>query len=341
MVAIITDRMQGRTLYIILLTFLYSCSTVKRPEFYTQTEYWKKYNNFLPNDLQYKETKLPFETYWKWKDYSIHIDKMIADSSPVKIIILHGAGGNGRVIGLFGNYLNELGYEYLAPDLIGYGLTKNPKKTNIEYSEWVDCVSDLVDAEFQKDRKPIVLFGLSVGGMLAYQVASKNPKVKGIIVTTLADPRQKNVRDDLSKNKFLSRVGLPLGNFTKPISDHLSLPIKWLCKMDRITNDKDFSKVFSQDKLAGGSKIQLRFLRTYMTYKPYREPELFDSCKVLFLQPEKDTWTTLETSKPFFDRIKGDKKLVILENCGHAPYQESGLTTMKTEIENFLTELKE
>ncbi|AKC20643.1 hypothetical protein IY39_12120 [Flavobacterium psychrophilum] len=333
--------MQRRISYLLFLTFLYSCSTMKRPEFYTQTEYWKKYNDFLPIDLQYNDAKLPIETYWKWKDYSIHIDKMTADSSPVKVIILHGAGGNGRVIGLFGNYLNELGYEYLAPDLIGYGLTKNPSNRNIEYSEWVNCISDLVDEEYQKDGKPIVLFGLSVGGMLAYQVACKNSKVKGIIVTTLADPRQQQVRDDLSRNKFLSRIGLPIGSFTKPISDHLSLPIKWLCKMDRITNDKDFSKVFSQDKLAGGSKIKLRFLRTYMTYKPVKEPEQFDSCKVLFLQPEKDTWTTLETSKPFFDRIKSEKKLVILENCGHAPYQENGLTTMKTEIQNFFIELKE
>jgi alpha-beta hydrolase superfamily lysophospholipase len=316
---------------------------MKRPEFYTQTEYWKKYNDFLPKELQYKATKLPTEIYWKWKDYSIHIDKMPIDNSPIKVIILHGSGANGRVLGLYGNYLNELGYEYLAPDLIGYGLTKNPSNRNIAYDEWVNCVSDLVDEEYQKDKKPIVLFGLSVGGMLAYQVACKNSKVKGIIVTTLADPRIQKVRDDLSKNKFLSRVALPLsvGNFTKPIFDHLSLPIKWLCKMDRITNNKDFSKVFSNDKLGGGSKVKFRFLRTYLNYKPYKEPEQFDSCNVLFLQPGKDTWTTLETSKPFFDRIKGYKKLVILENCGHAPYEEVGLTTMKAEIQKFLNKQKE
>ena len=313
---------------------------MKRPEFYTQTTYWKKYNKFLPKELQYKDSNLPVETYWKWKDYDIHIDKIRADNSPVKVIILHGAGGNGRVIGLFGNYLNELGYEYLAPDLIGYGLTKNTKKINIKYEEWVNCVSDLVDEEFKKDQKPIVLFGLSVGGMLAYQVASKNSKVKGIIVTTLADPRQQNVRDDLSKNKFLSRVGLPLGKLTKPISDHLSLPIKWLCKMNRITNDKEFSKVFSKDKLAGGSNIKLRFLRTYMDFVPAKEPEQFESCKVLFLQPEKDTWTPLETSKPFYDRIKSNKRIILLENCGHAPYEENGLSTMKNEILLFLRTLE-
>ncbi len=326
-------------LFLLPITFLYSCSTMNRPEFYTETTYWKKYNDFLPKDLQYSEANLPNETYWKWKDYNIHIDRMQANKSPVKVIILHGAGGNGRVIGLFGNYLNANGYEYLAPDLIGYGLTKNPNKVNIKYDEWINCVSDLVDEEFKKDQKPIVLFGLSVGGMLAYQVASKNPKVKGIMVTTLADPRQQSVKDDLSKNKFLSRIGLPILKISKPVSDLLSLPIKWLCKMDRITNNDAFSKVFSKDKLAGGSNIKLRFLRTYMNFTPAKEPEQFDSCKVLYLQPEKDTWTTLRTSKPFFDRIKSEKKLVILENCGHAPYEENGLSTMKTEIQIFLNNI--
>jgi alpha-beta hydrolase superfamily lysophospholipase len=309
---------------------------VKRPEFYSQTEYWKKYNAFLPHHLQYKNTSLPIEAYWKWNSFNIHIDKMNANNSPVKVIILHGAGGNGRVVGLFGNYLNQLGYEYLAPDLIGYGLSKNPTKKNISYADWVNCVSDLVNEEYHRDKKPIVLFGLSVGGMLAYQVASINSNVKGIIVTTLADPRQKHVRDDLSKNKFLSRVGWPILKFTKPISDHFSLPIKWLCKMERITNDKVFSRVFLRDKLGGGSRIKLRFLRTYMTYQPAKEPEQFDECKVLFLQPEKDTWTTIETSKPFFDRIKSEKKLVLLQNCSHAPYQEKGLTTMRAEMQKFL-----
>ena len=313
---------------------------IKTPNFYTEINYWKKYNDFLPLDIQYQDNKLPIETYWKWKDYGIHIDRMKNENSSIKIIIIHGAGGNGRIIGPFGNFLSTIGYEYLAPDLIGYGLTKNLRNRNIDYEEWVDCVSDLIDEEIKNDNKPIVLFGLSLGGMLAYQVACRNSKVKGIIVTTLADPRKGNVRDDLSKNLFLSRIGLPFANMTHLFSDHIKLPIKWLSKMDRITNDKEFSKVFANDLLAGGSKVKLRFLRTFINYNPAKEPEQFDNCKVLYLQPELDTWTSLETSKPFYDRIKGEKKLVILENCGHAPYEEPGLTILKEEIENFLNELR-
>ena len=38
-----------------------------------------------------------------------------------------------------------------------------------------------------------------------------------------------------------------------------------------------------------------------------------------------DLWTTIEASRPFFDRIKGPKNLVMLENCGHLAIEEPGL----------------
>lgn len=308
-------------------------------KYYSQLSYWKKYNTFLPEDLQYKEDKLPTEEYWQWKDFNIHLDRMRNPKSPIKVIVLHGAGGNGRVIGLFGNFLHDQGYEYIAPDLIGYGLTQNLKNKNIDYSVWVDCVSDLIDEELLKDNRPIVLFGLSMGGMLAYQVAAKNKNVKALMVTTLADPRAQNVRDDLARNLFLSRVGLTAMNVFKLLSDSFKLPIKWLCKMERITNDIAFSKIFSNDQLAGGSKIKLRFLRTYMNFIPAIEPENFIASPLLFLQPQKDTWTTFETSKSFYEKLNCPKKVVFLENCGHAPYEEPGLSTMKIEIIKFLRQL--
>lgn len=309
-------------------------------KYYSETEYWKNYQIFLPKDLRYSENTLPVEEFWPWGNFQIHLDRMENPDSPIKIIILHGAGGNGRIVGLFGNFLYQQGFEYVAPDLIGYGLTQNSTDENIEYDRWVHLVSDLVDHELQKDNRPILLFGLSMGGMLAYQVAAKNGNVNGLIATTLADPRSTSVRDELAKNKLLSRLGLPIANAFPWLVDAIKIPINWLCKMDRITNDKEFSKIFAQDRSAGGSMIKLRFLRTFMTYTPVTEPENFTSCPVLFMQPEKDTWTTLAISKPFYDRLNSPKKWVLLGNCGHAPYEEPGLSQMKTEILAFLNEIK-
>ena len=51
-------------------------------------------------------------------------------------------------------------------------------------------VNDLIDTELEKSNMPIVLSGISLGGMLAYQVACLNKKVSGLIVTSLADTRK-------------------------------------------------------------------------------------------------------------------------------------------------------
>ena len=63
------------------------------------------------------------------------------------------------------------------------------------YGDWVELVSAFVDAEAAKEpSKPIVLYGLSAGGMLAYQVAAKNKHVKGIVGMTFLDQLVQEVR---------------------------------------------------------------------------------------------------------------------------------------------------
>ena len=48
---------------------------------------------------------------------------------------------------------------------------------------------------------------------------------------------------------------------------------------------------------------------------------------------------TIEASRPFFDRIKGPKELVLLENCGHLPIEEPGLSRLEEAVVAFLRTL--
>lgn len=43
------------------------------------------------------------------------------------VIVLHGGGGNGRVVMTLGSMLHESGAEVVAPDLPGYGLPRLPR----------------------------------------------------------------------------------------------------------------------------------------------------------------------------------------------------------------------
>ena len=80
-------------------------------------------------------------------------------------------------------------------------------------------------------------------------------------------------------------------------------------------------------------------MRSLLGIRPAIEPEDFDLCPVLLTHPAADTWTKIEASRPFFDRIKGPKELVMLENCGHLPVEEPGLSRLEEMVVAFLGQL--
>jgi len=98
-----------------------------KQQFYSELTYWKKYLAFLPKEYQdhYEE---PEELFWNWEANAIHYDFKYAASNQVNVLLLHGAGGNGRILSLLGNVLFENGINYFAPDNLGYGLSQVGKK---------------------------------------------------------------------------------------------------------------------------------------------------------------------------------------------------------------------
>jgi alpha-beta hydrolase superfamily lysophospholipase len=84
----------------------------------------------------------------------------------------------------------------------------------------------------------------------------------------------------------------------------------------------------ARDRLGGGGRVSLRFLRTYLASVPEVEPEEFTACPVVLAHPADDRWTPVELSLPFFERLASGKRLVMLEGCGHMPVEEPGLTRL-------------
>ncbi|EOQ89494.1 alpha/beta hydrolase family protein [Leptospira yanagawae serovar Saopaulo str. Sao Paulo = ATCC 700523] len=321
-------------------TLITCSSSLEKPKSYAEISYWHRYQHFLPDDLRFRKYNLPTEEYFESQGYQIHLDRYPKKDAKCKILLIHGGGGNGRILGTLAIGLEHLGCEWLAPDLPGFGLTKIPSdKAFVPYQDWVFVLNDLIQKEKNPNQK-IILFGLSIGGMLAYHTASENGEVDGLIATTLVDPRESDVRDAISSNWFLSRIGMPLNSFFSFATNRMYFPIKWFSKMEFITNDPNFSKVFSNDPYAGGSKVSLGFLNTFLNYKPKIEPETFRVCPVLLAHPSIDPWTPTHLSKRFFDKIPATKEFVLLVGAGHFPYEEPGVSLLKESVTKFLSDLK-
>jgi len=305
-------------------------------QLYSQRIEWRWYQKYLPEDLKITAENQPEEEWWNHGNDLIHIDRYKHSSPKAKMIILHGGGGNGRVVSPFAIMSHKLGCEVIAPDLPGYGMTIRNKKTKPTYEKWSAIVSDLINQEIEKDELPIYVWGLSIGGFLAYMVAARNKKVQGLIATTLADTREISTMIRVSKNPLLGIGGLIMMKLTGPLLDSIKIPIKWLTPMKLISNDPEISNVFLRDKLAGGSIVRMGFLRSLMNAKPMIEPENFTNCPVLLVHPELDPWTPLKLSMKFFDKIAAQKKVVLLEGCGHFPIEFPGKKTLETALADFI-----
>lgn len=160
-----------------------------------------------------------------------------------------------------------------------------------------------------------------------------------MIATTLADPRLPIVRAQFGKYPWLGRVLNPLLPPLTAVLGGLRLPVRWFANMKGVANDAEVSRLLCDDPVGGGNRVPLRFLRSLLAVRPAIEPEDFAVCPLLLAHPAADRWTTIEASRPFFDRIKGPKELVMLENCGHLPIEEPGLSRLEEVVVAFLRKL--
>lgn len=302
---------------------------VNRPE-------WRWYQKYLPQDLQLTGDFIPQEEWWNYGEHDIHLDRYTIPEPRAKMLLFHGGGGNGRVLGAFARMAMRAGCEVVAPDFPGYGLTVRRKKTKPTYKLWSSIGSALIDAERNRDGLPVFVWGLSIGGLLAYMAVAENGRAAGCIATTLADTREIGTMAKVGRNALLGVGGYFFTKALGPVIDPIRLPMKWLAPMKLISNDPTISEVFMQDRLAGGTTVTMGFLRSLMNVKPAREPENFDICPILLAHPEVDPWTPLELSKVFYDKIKGEKKLVVLKGCGHFPVEEPGRHQLEEALQRFV-----
>ncbi len=160
-------------------------------------------------------------------------------------------------------------------------MTENNEKL-ITYDDWVDVSLKFIDAEYKRDPRPIVLYGLSAGGMLTYHVAAKEPRVKGIMGMCYLNLGNSDVARIISKFPMprISEAagGFLIGLLAKTPLKRMYIPIRHLVKMSTLTNLPKAQEILINDKGSGGSSVPLAFIHTLTRYKPAIPPEEFQGC---------------------------------------------------------------
>lgn len=299
---------------------------------YSDDNSWKELQLLLPVKNRIDQIAEPEEKYIEVNGMEIHIDEYEM-SSETSIVVLHGVGGNGRLVSFFAVPLARAGYNVICPDLPGYGFSKYKK--GITYTDWIEVGNKVVETEISKGRK-VFIIGLSAGGMLAYNVACNHQDLSGLIFTNILDNREEEVKSCSAKNKFQAKYGIRILNLLPKFIRNVKVPIRMVTNMDGLVNNKEILNVLLKDKVGAGSMVNINFLLSMINSIPIIEPDKFNKVPVLMVHPGNDLWTPVEISEIFYNKIASNKRKVILENAGHFPVEEPGLSQMENAISDFI-----
>jgi len=305
---------------------------------YRKQQAWRDIQAFLPEAYRIPPGEEPVEEWWNHLGHRIHLDTYRNPEAAVRVILLHGVGTNGRQMStILGRPLAQRGFETIAIDMPTYGVTKTCHGREVRYDDWVRIGAALITRERLTDKRPIVLYGLSAGGMETYHVASVSKVVAGIVGMTFLDMEDPRVRLETAHDRVGGTLGAPVMRaLGRTPARQAKVPMKLVSKMSALVNDPRALKVCLADRTSAGNSVSVGFLDSYLNYRPATAPEDFDVCPVLLTQPAADKWTPLYLSEPFLKRLtKVEVETVMLENAGHYPLEQPGLDQMVATIAAF------
>ncbi|MFP7675820.1 alpha/beta hydrolase [Marivita sp. S0852] len=306
---------------------------------YLNSHPWKTYRNILQEEFNLKLHTEPMESRRIVNGHDIHIDEWAArdpdgtvrNAPHGTVVLVHGGGGNGRVLAPFADAITQLSWRVVAPDLPGFGLTKPRADWRGNYAEWPKLVAEIADGEAGR----VILMGLSMGGLTAVYAATLMSRPAGIIVTTLLDLAEPWTFVGTARNRFLGLASLVSARITPFVMDRLSLPLALAAPLDAMSANARMTHYFQNDRLLGRRWVPLRFWRTAHRFGP---PPTALPCDLLLVHPGADAWTPPAKSIPVFERITTPKHYVLLDGGSHLPIEPAAFAQLSAEVATFLAE---
>lgn len=297
------------------------------------SESWQRYRQILRTNFGIEIDRTPEEVRRNLGGHDLHLDVWEPDQpSKGTVILVHGAGGNGRVLAPYAGFATGIGWRVVAPDLPGYGLTRPRPGYKGDYAEWIALIAHLAD----ETEGRVVLMGMSAGGMTALLAAEASSNVAGVIATTLLDLSDPKLLVRAARGRLMGYLSV-LGFRLMPwLVDQLSVPVGMIAPMGAMSRDTDIQRYFSQDPLLGKLWVGLRLFRTMHSR---RSSSFRPGCPLLLVHPGADDWTSIDMSQSAFDRVEAPKEFLVLTNGSHLPLEQPAFAELREAVRGFLTDI--
>lgn len=299
---------------------------------FTDLNSWTTYRRIVAAEFGMPLEIEPTESWVPVRGHRVRIDEWSGDQNSGTVILVHGGGGNGRVLAPFAEPIARHGWRVLAPDLPGFGLTEPAPGFDGDYGEWPAVVADIADTQ----PGPVVLFGLSMGGMTAVFAAQKSTHVAGVIATTLLDLTDPATFASAARWEWLGRLSSAVMAAAPRLFDRIPLPLRLAAPLNAMSSSKRMQTYFARDPLIGRSWKPARFFRTAHAY-PAATLRL--DCPLLLVHPGADRWTPTALSRSVFERVDARKTFVELSNGAHLPLEQPAFRELTQRVEQFLDDV--
>ena len=233
----------------------------------------------------------PFENsqYWVCGDYAIHyrVDKA-AGKEKGKVFVLHGFWMNTMFYDELVEKLNAAGYTVYRVDMPSFGYSTRETK-GIDYVKPADVIAKMI-ADLD-DGKGFILYGHSMGGSVAMEVALLAPKhVKALILNAPMFMRNSN---DKQAERFLEPRMVNLLTTEAKLIQKLNRAIKLFVYV--MTWDKDYAKSFDAKRFTA----------------PFADPDAGESLGFFTGHVKKPDVKTLKNIKAPVQYVAGGRDLFV------------------------------
>lgn len=300
---------------------------------FDNTRSWADYKDILTAEFEIALTMEPREFWRDVRGHKVRIDEW-AEDRPAEgtLILVHGAGGNGRILAPLAEPLSRAGWRVLAPDLPGYGLTRPAAGYCGDYAEWLAVLVQIADTE----PGPVVMMGLSMGGLTAFLAAQQSGKVRGVVATTLLDLSDPATFVRAARWKWLGRLSL-LSMAAMPwLFDRVVMPLSLATPLAAMSSNNRMQSYFQVDPHIGASWKSASFFRTVHQFH-VRSWTL--DCPLLLVHPGADDWTPTELSLAVFKKIEANKSFYELSNGSHLPVERPAFDELVAHTTTFLKQI--
>ena len=283
------------------------------------------YRDIPLEDLKAKYAPAPSE-FASIDDMEVHFRDEGASADSIPIVLIHGTGSSLHTFDDWTNSLKER-HRVVRMDLPGYGLTGPFPHRDYSIEKYVTFLKHFLD---KKGIHQCILGGNSLGGQIAWRFTVAHPQmVQRLILIDAAGYPYQPKSEPLAFKVATIPIVKNLFTFITPKSVARSSVENVYADKSKVT--EDLSTRYFELTLRPGNRQAFidRFASENKRNAYKRIPDILQP--TLILWGDQDLLIPVENAALFHRDLPNDT-LVILENSGHVPMEESPTRSLEAVI---------